>query len=103
MSEVTGSGSGSGRFRKSWNLLKQVPKGPSMLTANSAIEIFLSHSGAKRHCASSGHQKRSTGTSTITNFFVESSVVESSVSHAISAEVMMTQPYINYHFEQLIT
>ncbi len=101
MSEVTGSGSGSGRFRKSWNLLKQVPKGPSMLTANSAIEIFLSHSGAKRHCASSGHQKRSTGTSTITNFFVESSV-----SHAISAEVievMMTQPYINYHFEQLIT
>ncbi len=43
MSEVTGSGSGSGRFRKSWNLLKQVPKGPSMLTANSAIEIFLSH------------------------------------------------------------
>ncbi len=76
----TGSGTATGRFKKSWNLQFIEASAKTNKFAYCKLchrEFSVAHGGyndAKRHCASVGHQKRcseSTSTSTITNWTPE--------------------------------
>ena len=88
----------SGKFKKSWNIPFLTPskKGEKYTYCSLCSRDFsVAHGGlndAKRHCESSGHQKKYSeyqSNSSITTYFGESSLSHS--SKVISAEVMMAQ------------